>query len=126
MLVDYAAVIASMAAPGVQPWWRLGGSDVGVPGESTDVDRGVAQGGHDLWSRATSRWVWSMTLTNWVCCPSRWRAPRRFLPSPASTRRRSLCGSAVCPTVAAAASRQASDRRVNAACTGTGSTPHQD
>src|SRR3954451_6842952 len=30
----------------------LGGSDVGVPGESADVDRGVAQGGHDLWSRA--------------------------------------------------------------------------
>src|SRR3954452_7897075 len=27
----------------------LGRGDVGVPGESADVDRGVAQGGHDVW-----------------------------------------------------------------------------
>src|SRR3954452_7471852 len=30
----------------------LGSGDVGVPGESADVDRGVAQGGHDVGSGA--------------------------------------------------------------------------
>jgi hypothetical protein len=71
---------------------------------------------------STSRWVWSMTASSLICCPSDRRAPRRFLPSTASTRRRSLRGSDACPSVAAAASRQASTHAVNAASTATEST----